>query len=122
MANFAQPQIPPGLLHDMLQIEPGGTHDSVNGGQWKPALNPKTAKFKGIVVPLSNRDLEYLPEGTYTKESQKLYTNGKHLEAGATFTDTYGGMTYTIETELTYGPLHPMCRYIVVAKGGASPK
>jgi hypothetical protein len=122
MIQFAKPQIPSGLLHDMLQVTPGGSHDNENGGQWKPTLNPATVKFKGVVLPLSNEDLEYLPEGTITKNSQKLYTNGKRVEVGATFTDTFDGVTYTITTELTHGPLHPMKRYLVETKGGASPK
>jgi len=122
MTDFAKPAIPSNLLRDMEQIEPGGAHDSEHGGQWKPALNPERTRFKGVVLPLSNKDLQYLPEGTYTRESQKLYTNSKRLMVGATFTDLYDGMTYTITTELTHGPLHPMKRYIVETRGGASPR
>jgi len=120
--NFAKPMIPPIMLHDMERIAPGGAHDSANGGQWKPALDPPKTKFKGVVLPLSNEDLEYLPEGTYTKNSQKLYTNRERLEVGATFSDPFDGKTYTIATELTHGPIHPMKRYLVEKRGGASPK
>lgn len=122
MFNAAQPKIPLGLMHDMKQINPGGGHDSSNGGQWKPKLNPEVKKFKGIVMPMSNEDLQYLPEGTYTKYTQKLYTNGERVNVGSTFTDTYDGMTYTVTQELTHGPIHSMKRYAVEAKGGASSK
>lgn len=122
MLNFAKPQIPIGLLHDMKQITPGGSHDSTNGGQWKPTLNPATVTFKGVVMPMSNEDLQYMPEGTYTKQTQKLYTNSHRLAVGATFTDTYDGATYTVTQELTHGPIHPMKRYAVETRGGASPK
>jgi hypothetical protein len=122
MVNFAKPQIPFGLLHDMTLVTPGGARDSANGGQWKPTLNPAALTFKGVVMPLSNKDLQHLPEGTYTKNSQKLYTNGATVAVGATFTDTYDSATYTIKQELTHGPVHPMKRYLVEARGGASPK
>ena len=122
MVNFAKPKIPLGLLHNMTLITPGGSRDVANGGQWKPTLNPATASFKGVVMPLANEDLEYLPEGTYTKNTQKLYTNGERVEVGATFTDTYDSTTYTVTQELTHGPIHPMKRYLVEARGGASPK
>ena len=122
MFNIAQPQLPLGLLHDMKRIEPGGQHDSENGGQWKPALNPATSTFKGAIMPLSNKDLQYLPEGTYTLNSQKLYTNGEVVEVGARFTDTHDGTTYTVTQELTHGPVHPMKRYLVETRGGASPR
>ncbi len=122
MFNASQPQIPLGLLHNMKQITPGGSRDVANGGQWKPVLNPTATTFKGIVMPMSNEDLQYLPEGTYTKQTQKLYTNGAQIAVGATFTDTYDGTTYTVVQELTHGPIHPLKRYAVEAKGGASPK
>lgn len=122
MFNAAQPRLPLGLLHDMKEITPGGSRDSENGGQWRPSLNPAVSTFKGIVMPMSNEDLEYLPEGTYTKQTQKLYTNGKRLKVGSTFTDTFDGVTYTITQELTHGPIHPMKRYAVESRGGASSK
>lgn len=122
MFKAAQPQIPLGLLHDMVRIEPGGSRNSENGGQWTPQLKPTETKFKGVVMPMSNEDLQYLPEGTHTKNTQKLYTNGPRLAVGATFRDTYDDNTYTVTQELTHGPIHPLKRYAVEAKGGASPK
>lgn len=122
MRQFAKPGLPLGLLHAMTLITPGGAIDAENGGQWRPALHPSHLSFQGIVMPLSNEDLEYLPEGTYTRESCKLYTNGQRVAVGARFTDTYDGATYTVKTELTHGPLHPMKRYLVERKGEASPK
>ena len=122
MTNFAKPQIPLGLLHNMRRIQPGGVHDSDNGGQWQPDLSPEVSVFKGAVMPLSNEDLQYLPEGTYTRLTQKLYTNSARVAVGATFTDTFDNATYTITQELTHGPIHPMKRYLVEARGGASSK
>ena len=122
MNQFAKPEIPLSLLHYMKMVEPGGSHDSDSGGQWKPMLNPETEFFMGVVMPLANKDLQYLPEGTYTRNTQKLYTNGARVEVGATFTDTYDGLTYTITQELTHGPIHPLKRYLVEARGGAASK
>jgi len=120
MAGFALPAIPAGLLHDMIQTQPGGTVDMANGGQFKPDLNPAQATFKGVVLPVSNEDLQYVPEGTYTRNTQKLYTNGARVAVGAAFTDTYDSQTYTVTQELTHGPIHPVKRYLVEARGVAA--
>jgi len=121
MQKFAKPQIPAGLLHDMTVISPSGSY-SGPGGQWKPSETPDTATFKGIVMPLTNEDLQHAPAGTYTRNSQKLYTNGRRLTPGQQFTDPFDDTTYTVMQELTHGPVHPMKRYVVEAKGVASSK
>ena len=36
MFKYAKPTIPLGLLHDIEELEPGGSYDQANGGQWKP--------------------------------------------------------------------------------------
>lgn len=122
MVNFAKPQIPAGLLHDMVRITVTTTLDTAQGGQRKPSAPPATSKFKGVVMPLANEDLQYMPEGTYTKNTQKLYTNGARLDVGAQFKDTFDGATYTVTQELTHGPIHPMQRYAVEKKGVAAPR
>jgi hypothetical protein len=119
MIKFAKPQIPSGLLHDMKSITVLVTLEKDNGGQWKPSPPVETA-FKGVVMPLNNEDLQFLPEGAYTINAQKLYTNGATLEVGAQFTDTYDGATYTVVQALTHGPIHPMKRYVVEKAGRAA--
>jgi hypothetical protein len=121
MVNFAMPKIPAGLLHDMKRVTVATTLDTDNGGQHKPTL-PSSQMFKGVVMPLSNEDLQYMPEGTYTRNSQKVYTNGATLEVGAQFTDLYDNATYSVVQELTHGPIHPMKRYVVEKKGRAAPR
>ena len=119
MANFAKPQIPLGLLHGMTMTQTSVKLDSGSGGQWRPDAPTATA-FKGAVLPMANEDLEYMPEGTYTRNTQKLYTNAARLEVGSKFTDTFDGAIYTVVQELTHGPLHPMKRYAVEKKGAAA--
>ncbi len=121
MVKFAKPLIPAGLLHNMTRITVTTTRDVENGGQRRPSA-PSKQTFKGVVMPMANEDLQYMPEGTYTRNTQKLYTNGERLEVGAQFTDTYDGATYTVVQELTHGPIHPMQRYAVEKKGGAAPR
>lgn len=116
MFGFAQPQIPFGMLHDMEHVIRIGAHSSnENGGQWIPG-DEQRVRFKGVVLPVSNKDLQYAPAGTFTKNSQKLYTNGYTMEPGARVYDPVDGNTYTVQKELTYGPLHPLKRFAIECK------
>jgi hypothetical protein len=121
VTNFAKPQLPAGLLHDMKRIVVTTERDDDNGGQLRPSA-PSTQTFKGVVMPVSNSDLRRMPEGTYTHSTQKLYTNGARLSVGAQFIDTFDGAAYTVTQELTHGPIHPLKRYLVENRGGAAPK
>ena len=47
MFKYAKPTIPLGLLHDIEELEPGGSYDQANGGQWKPT-KPTSKTFKGV--------------------------------------------------------------------------
>ena len=122
MRTWKGPKIPRSLMHGMFEItREGGEYSPENGGQYtggKPIETP----FQGVVMPLSNEDLQYLDGGTSTKNSQKVYTNGKTLSVGAQFRDGYDGQVYTVKQELTHGPVHPMKRYLVEKKGESSPK
>jgi len=108
--------IPNNLLHTCIAV-------SVQSSVYiKGELVPEaevTSTFQGAVLPMSNEDLRYAPEGTYTQNNQKLYTNGVALNVGQRFTDTYDNKTYTVITELTHGPIHPLKRYIVTTAGEA---
>lgn len=121
MFSFAQPQIPVWLLRDMVQLISGGSYDKENGNQWRPT-KPSKKIFKGIVLPVSNEDLQNAPPGTFTANSKKLYTNGHQVKVGSQFTDPFDNITYTITQELTYGPVHPMKRYAVESKGVSASK
>ena len=113
----AQPQIPAGLLHDMFEIQSGGTFDQDNGGQWIPGTD-KRVKFKGVVLPVNDKDLIRDVAGTYTQYSEKIYTNGHSLQIGASVEDQ-DGSRYTVTQELGHNSLHPMKRYLVERKGEA---
>ena len=66
------------------------------------------------MLPLSNKDWRQLPEGSYTADSQKLYTDDPvEIEAGQTIVDSYDGQKYVVKTELSHNTIHPMHRYIV---------
>ncbi|MDR1465438.1 MAG: hypothetical protein LBJ11_09095 [Oscillospiraceae bacterium] len=116
------PLIPAGLLHDIIDVRPGdGYYDMNNGGQWVQGAATE-ATFSGIILPIDNEDLQYNPAGTFTVNSQKLYTNGHSLRPGQTVRDTLDGTTYTVKQELRHTPLHPMKRYVVETAGEASAK
>lgn len=122
MRAWRGPKLPKSLLHDMYEVHTeGGGYDKDNGGQWKPGT-PVETKFQGVVMPLNNEDLQYVDSGTYTLNSQKVYTNGYRLKVGAEFRDGYDGQIYTVKQELTHGPIHSMKRYMVERKGVSNPK
>lgn len=110
------PQIPIGLLHTMYRINAEGGYDTDSGGLWKPAGEQRT-EFKGVVLPISDKDLQYAPGGTFTKNSEKIYTNGFELEVGASVYDPQSDITYTVKQELGHNSIHPMKRYVVESKG-----
>lgn len=111
--NFAAtPRLPRALLHDIKVYERTFVRDGP-GGQSRP-VEKAVKTFKGIAMPLSNKDLKDLPEGTYTENSQKLYTDDPvEIKPGQIIRDTYDGQQYTVKTELNHNTLHPMVRYIV---------
>lgn len=117
----AQPAIPGGLLHTMYEVTAGGSYDQAKGGQWVPTEPTRTA-FEGAVLPISNKDLQRSPQGTFSQFSEKVYTNGHPLLVGAQVYDPQTDTTYTVTQELGHNSIHPMKRYVVEAKGGAAPK
>lgn len=124
MANIfkmAQPMIPDGLLHTMYEIKASGGYDQDNGGQWVPKPAERVP-FKGAVLPVSDKDLRREITGTVTDHSEKIYTNGHALYTGAQVYDPDSDTTYTVTQELGHNSIHPMKRYLVEARGGASPK
>ena len=111
--NFAAtPRLPRALLHPIKVYERTFVHDGP-GGQSRP-VDKAVKTFKGIIMPLSNKDLKYLPEGTYTENSQKLYTDDPvKIRPNQIIEDTFDGQRYTVKTELGHNTIHPMVRYIV---------
>lgn len=111
MSFYNTPRLPRALLHPLV------VYDKVTvpgpGGQLRPVTKAVSA-FMGVVLPLSNQDLKYLPEGTYTQNSQKLYTDDSiSIRPGQTIRDTFDGQRYVVKTELAHNTLHPMLRFIV---------
>lgn len=103
-------------MHTMYQLKSGGQYDQQAGGQWAPAKEERIA-FQGVVLPVSDKDLQRAPTGTYSKDSEKIYTNGYALIVGGSVYDPQSDMTYTVTQELGHNSIHPMKRYIVEAKG-----
>lgn len=116
--TYAQPMIPGGLLHDMYEIQSGSGFSQESGGQWVPGEN-KRITFKGVVLPVNDKDLIRDTGGTFAQCSEKIYTNGHLLRIGARVEDT-GGDVYTVTQELGHNTIHPMKRYLVERKGEAA--
>ena len=108
---YNTPRLPRILLHPLVVYEK--TSELGPGGQFR-LVTKAVSIFNGIVMPLSNEDWKLLPEGFYTKNSQKLYTDGPAiLKPGQTILDTYDVQKYTVKTALAHNSIHPMRRYII---------
>jgi len=108
-------QIPKHLLRCLYGIDIAKTFLQMEGG-----ISVETERimfaFDGAVLPLSNEDLQRLPEGTSTINSQKIYTNGEALTPGQLVKDSLDGQIYTVTTELTHNTIHGMKRYVVTRR------
>lgn len=105
------PRLPRALLHPLVVFE--RTFQRIHGGQSVP-VDKAVAVIMGVIMPLSNKDWKLLPEGSFTQNSQKLYTDDEtNLKPGYTVQDTLDGQVYTVKTELNHNTIHPMMRYIV---------
>lgn len=108
---YNTPRLPRALLHVLSVVE--RTFERSPGGQSKP-VEKATVSFWGVVMPLSNEDWKQLPEGTYSQNSQKLYTDeAVEIKPGQIIRDTYDGQQYTVKTKLSHNSIHPMHRYLV---------
>lgn len=116
----AQPTIPDGLLHEMYEIRSGAVFSQETGGQWIPGKDIQVS-FKGVVLPVNDKDLIRDAAGTFTQYSEKIYTNGHSLQIGAQVED-FDGTRYTVTQELGHNSLHPIKRYLVERKGDAAPR
>lgn len=110
---WATPKLPRTLLHPLSVVNRTFVRDPNRGGQSRP-VDEVVTTFWGIVLPLSDKDWKQLPEGSYTYNSQKLYTDDQvRIEPGQIIKDTYDNRSYTVMTELSHNSIHPMLRYIV---------
>lgn len=112
MVSFsATPRLPRALLHTLTVVE--RTFEKGPGGQSRP-VEVSSTPFPGIVLPLSNEDWKLLPEGAYTEDTQKLYTDDAvAIHPGDLIRDSYDGQQYTVKGELSHNAIHPMRRYLV---------
>lgn len=106
-------------MHEMFDVrKKEGDYDSENGGQWVPGTEERIP-FKGVILPVTSKDLMREEIGTYSLHNQKVYTNGYSLAIGAQMYDPEGNMSYTVKQELGYNSIHPQKRYLIEAKGKA---
>lgn len=108
----------PGLVlttcYELQRTAP--TIDYANGGQYKPA-KPVRMAFRGAVLPMSAQDLRYAPQGAYTVDTRKLYTD-RDLQPGCEVEAC--GATYTVTSSADYGYINGLKRYILERKGASA--
>lgn len=111
MNYYNTPRLPRQLLHPLIAVEQ--VRERAPGGQHITRCRP-TVVFLGAVLPLSNRDWEQLPEGSYTENSCKVYTDDSlNLQPGQLVIDSRDAQQYTVKTLLEHNSIHPLLRYIV---------
>lgn len=121
-SKFMAPAIPECLMHEMQEIQmSGGYYDMKNGGQWHPG-NENRKTFKGVILPVGDKDLILIDAGAYTRTSRKIYTNGYRLPINGKVFDPQDGTTYIVKQELGYNSIHPLRRYLVDTKEGTAQK
>lgn len=113
---WAGPQIPARLLHPFSRIVISREFRQEEGGVYK-RTRTVTSGFMGVILPINNKDLQLLPEGSSTVDTQKIYTNGDILEVGQLVLDSQDNQIYTVITELSHNSLHGLKRYIVTRRG-----
>lgn len=91
-----------------------GSIDYTNGGQYTPGTI-ESIPFSGAVLPLTDEDLRYAPQGTYSADARKLYTDGYLLKVGAQV--DVDGIVYTVTGSRDYGHIGTLKRYIIERKG-----
>ena len=112
-----QPQIPQPQMRPMTHItRTQGGHDPERGGQWIPGAEVPR-RITGAILPLSDKDLQTAPPGTYTKDTRKLYTAAA-VEIGDEV-KTQTGERYQVSGDLDHGAIHPMRRYVLQRAGAA---
>ena len=105
---FATPKLPGALLHILTVSNRTFVRAPAAGGQSRPVDEPVTS-FWGIVMPLSNLDLKRGPEGSYTYNSQKLYTDDTvEFRPGQIMLDHYDGQKYPVTQEHIHNSLPTM--------------
>ena len=78
--------------------ESDGHYDFSQGGIWVEGTITETEQ-EGAVVPLSNQDLQYDENGTYTRKDKKIYTYNNYDEGQKIkHIDNY----YTIQEKRNY--------------------
>lgn len=109
--NFAAPFLPNGLMETWTYTNySDGDYDT--NGEYQPG-NPNTISFNAVQMPLSNDDIKYDSSGTYTSESQKLYTYTKLIN-GIKITNPKN-KEYTVQEQKSYYP-HANGLYIYIIR------
>ena len=111
MRTFGKPMLPRGILHELVELRAGP------GG-----YEPERIPFQGVVLVVSEDDWQKAPQGTFTRNSRKIYTNGHALGVGSRVYDPESGATYTVTGDLDHGAIHPLRRFVAERKGEAAPK
>ena len=111
------PMSPPGLMQDVYEIRSGAVFSQEADGQWIPG-DGERIRFKGALLPVTDKELMRDTSGTFTKDQEKIYTNGHALMNGSRV-ETRDGESYTVIQELGHNTIHQMRRYLVEKKGKA---
>lgn len=89
---------------DLVCGEKTDGHYDRNTGKWIEGTNMQV-KFKGAILPLTERDLKYLEEGAYTLNVVKLYTDIL-LKNNTYVTDIETSEKYKITGGIGYNQIH----------------
>jgi hypothetical protein len=111
------PLIPNMLMRTLYALDYHTSLNQDSGGQYI-LKEPDKREITGVLMPLSNKDIQYIEEGAYSVLSEKLYTNGDYVKVGMYVLDPDTGYQYKVSQELTHNRIHPLRRYMLERKEG----
>lgn len=96
----------------MYEIIMDGEIDYSRGGQWNKTPEGRK-EFRGVILPVGDKDLVRDNSGTYAHCTEKIFTNGNILAVGTRIYDPDTENIYTITQELGHDSLSAIKRYLV---------
>ena len=108
MRGFGFAKLPRGLLKTMVHIKRTGG-DYGENGKYVKGSEVRT-DFKGVLLPLTEKDLKYVESGTYTTSDYKLYCE---VDFETNEQIEYLSKVWTIQEPRDYLEMGSFRRYIV---------
>lgn len=111
---FPSAQLPQGIMQDLKRVIKIDGYYGDNGVWIDGTENLKP--FKGSILPITSKDLQFDQSGTYSADNVKLYTY-EDFSPGQILIDTKG-QRFRIDKAMEYSPYaNNISRYVLIRVG-----